>query len=141
MVAENNMVCLVCEHILITSFICSAKYSSNILKKQCIICTISDSISNTHTYQTSNIALTFRYLRHLLLWLFGIRGTYCFDFYVSEALIAVTFRYQRHLLLWLFGTRGTYCFDFPVSEALDLDRIYCTHMLQFQMLTDWHFCI
>ena len=31
MVAENNIVCLVLEHILITSFICSAKYSSNIL--------------------------------------------------------------------------------------------------------------
>ena len=30
-VAENNIVCLVLEHILITSFICSAKYSSNIL--------------------------------------------------------------------------------------------------------------
>ena len=30
-VAENNMVCLVLEHNLMTSFICSAKYSSNIL--------------------------------------------------------------------------------------------------------------
>ena len=31
MVAEKSMVCLVWEHNLITSFICSAKYSSNIL--------------------------------------------------------------------------------------------------------------
>ena len=33
MVAENNIVCLVLEHSRITSFICSAKYSSNILGK------------------------------------------------------------------------------------------------------------
>lgn len=31
MVAENNMVCLLKEHILMISFICSSKYSSSIL--------------------------------------------------------------------------------------------------------------